>query len=382
MEKDLDYTALVQIERSMKNEISAFSMSSNRLLEYLASLKGSTLSANAVLKAMTMLAKMDTSQRNPKSAKALRYWMNAIIEAWGSPLKGMLYESIDFDGILYPEFEPDKRLQKSFARYPSRMGWMVALSSGLFLGLLVALFVLVFKWNFWACFWIGLLAYGLFVAYYFLWLDRRIEIYRLKRMTFKMSPATQRFVRSLPVTNLPLFPNRYDLMDMYEAWKEGAARRKIAKEKAALAQAHAKALKQAQSMESQRFEPADRFEAISANKARTKGALAKSRKKASKPVSVARTRSGAHYQQRQAAASSMDSADGSDMMIQTGSMSAQERKELLDRVEANAKAKNAARRQAAKSRFDISIDDEPSSTIDLSVFEFVSPGSEKPNNKA
>ncbi len=382
MEKDLDYTALVQIERSMKNEISAFSMSSNRLLEYLASLRGSTLSANAVLKAMTMLAKMDTSQRNPKSAKALRYWMNAIIDAWGSPLKGMLYESIDFDGILYPEFEPDKRLQKSFARYPSRMGWIVALASGLFLGALVAFFVLVLKWNFWACFWVGLLAYGLFAAYYFLWLDRRIEIYRLKRMTFKMSPATQRFVRSLPVTNLPLFPNRYDLADMYEAWKEGAARRQIAKEKAALAKANAKTLKQAQILESQRYEPADSFEAISSTKAaRQRGAFAKPAKKSSKPVSVARTRSSAHYQQRQMV-SKMESADGSDMMVQTGSMSAQERKELLDRVEANAKAKNAARHQVPKSRFDISIDDEPVSAIDLSVFEFVSPGSEKPNDEA
>ncbi len=377
MEKDLDYTALVQIERSMKNEISAFSMSSNRLLEYLASLRGSTLSANAVLKAMTMLAKMDTSQRNPRSAKALRYWMNAIIDAWGSPLKGMLYESIDFDGILYPEFEPDKRLQKAFARYPSRMGWIVALSSGLLLGGLVALFVLGLKWNFWACFWVGLLAYGLFVAYYFLWLDRRIEIFRLKRMTFKMSPATQKFVRSLPVTNLPLFPNRYDLADMADAWKEGAARRKIAKEKAALAKANAQALKQAQMLERQRFEPAESFEAMNANKTtRTKG-FAKGGRKASKPVSVARTRSSARYSSRRFASYEMEGVDGSDMMIQTGSMSAKERKELLDRVEANAKAKNAAHHPVQKSRFDISIDDEPSSNIDFSVFELVSPGSEK-----
>lgn len=48
MEKDVEYIALVQIERSMKNEISTFSMSNSRLLEYLNTLKGSPLSPNAV----------------------------------------------------------------------------------------------------------------------------------------------------------------------------------------------------------------------------------------------------------------------------------------------------------------------------------------------
>ena len=179
MEKDVEYIALVQIERSMKNEISAFSMSNSRFLEYLKTLKGSPLSPNAVLKAMAMLEKMDGSQRNPGSARALRYWQNAILEAWGRPLKGMLYESIEFNQPIYPQFEPDEKLLAKFRRYPSKLAWMAVIGAAVFLGVLTSLLVLVFHWNFWGCFWSGLLIYGLLAAYYFLWFERRLEIRRL-----------------------------------------------------------------------------------------------------------------------------------------------------------------------------------------------------------
>ena len=232
MEKDVEYIALVQIERSMKNEISAFSMSNSRFLEYLKTLKGSPLSPNAVLKAMAMLEKMDGSQRNPGSARALRYWQNAILEAWGRPLKGMLYESIEFNQPIYPQFEPDEKLLAKFRRYPSKLAWMAVIGAAVFLGVLTSLLVLVFHWNFWGCFWSGLLIYGLLAAYYFLWFERRLEIRRLKMMTKRMSEPSRQFIRSLPVRNLPLFPDLYDLKEMYAAWKEGKDRARLARQKA------------------------------------------------------------------------------------------------------------------------------------------------------
>ncbi len=375
MEKDVEYIALVQIERSMKNEISTFSMSNSRLLEYLNTLKGSPLSPNAVLKAMTMLEKMDRSQRNPKSARAIRHWQNAILEAWGRPFKGMLYESIAFNQPIYPQFEPDEKLLARFRRYPNKLAWMAVIGGAVFLGLLASLLVLVFHWNFWLCFWSGLLIYGLYVAYYFLWFERRLEIRRLKMMTRKMSEPSRQFVRSLPVRNLPLFPDLYDLKEMYAAWKEGKDRARLAREKARqMKEARNLSLNQARALEKQQLQQETRRTSKPSKKASRPNRTMVGRKPGHKVSPVAATRA---VRYANASAATQASQNASDAFApdtlnldQTGSLSAAERQQILERVEANA-MRNEQRRQ--KSRFDISVDDLPVIDVDLSMFDISLP---------
>ncbi len=368
MEKDVEYIALVQIERSMKNEISAFSMSNSRFLEYLKTLKGSPLSPNAVLKAMAMLEKMDGSQRNPGSARALRYWQNAILEAWGRPLKGMLYESIEFNQPIYPQFEPDEKLLAKFRRYPSKLAWMAVIGAAVFLGVLTSLLVLVFHWNFWGCFWSGLLIYGLLAAYYFLWFERRLEIRRLKMMTKRMSEPSRQFIRSLPVRNLPLFPDLYDFKEMYAAWKEGKDRARLARQKARQIQQERRfGLDQARILEKQQRQQQTRRTTAANGKTSkpSRTLLGRKPRRQVSPVGASRAVRYANASASQPALSASGPVTLNNL-DQTGSLSTEEREQILERVEANA-LRNEQRRQ--KSRFDISVDDLPVIDVDLSLFD-------------
>lgn len=203
MENDRDYVALCQIERSMQNEISAFSMSNSRLLDYIRSMSSSRMSLNGALKAMKCLAQIDLQQKNPRSADCVYAWMNALMVARKKPSLGMLFRSIKFSKTINEEFTwNENRMTTRLERERSRITWLVVISMAILMGILLATTVLILHADFFWMLSLALLSYALVLTYYFAWWDRKHYIYRLKVLTKSMSPESKQFIRSIDVKNL------------------------------------------------------------------------------------------------------------------------------------------------------------------------------------
>lgn len=202
---DPHYLALGQIERSMQNEISTLSLSSTRLVEYMKIMKASNLQINGALKAMHMLAQTDDKLREPQSAKALRIWMHALYKASKSPLRALMFRSIAFDQPIYPEFLAEVSRPSALDKRESRESWLVVIGWALVCAGFVAALVLLLHWNFYLVALLFLLVYIAGLAYYFFWLQRKLEISWLKQLTRQMSPPAEEFVRSIDVPSLSWF---------------------------------------------------------------------------------------------------------------------------------------------------------------------------------
>lgn len=202
---DPHYLALGQIERSMQNEISTLSLSSTRLVEYMKIMKASNLQINGALKAMHMLAQTDDKLREPQSAKALRIWMHALYKASKSPLRALMFRSIAFDQPIYFEFLAEVSRPSALDKRESRESWLVVTGWALVCAGFVAALVLLLHWNFYLVALLFLLVYIAGLAYYFFWLQRKLEISWLKQLTRQMSPPAAEFVRSIDVPSLSWF---------------------------------------------------------------------------------------------------------------------------------------------------------------------------------
>lgn len=251
MNQDRDYIALVQIQRSMQNEISSLSLGNTRLTDYIRSMKSSNLSMNGTLKAMELLAGMDEKRKDRKSAAAVRAWMNELIRFHNRPLLGMLVENMTLSPSVSPEFLGRTSIsQRRILRIVSRQTWLMVLGAALVLGGLLALFVLVFHFDFYWMLILGLILYFLFAAYTFLWLARRSEIRLFKELTLKMSPESKSFVRSIRIENLSALPDWMSIHQTIAVWnKERRLRqdetrkiRRMEKEKTAAERAQKKRL--------------------------------------------------------------------------------------------------------------------------------------------
>lgn len=215
MEKDRDYTALCQIERRMQNELSTFSASNTRLLEYIESMSSANTQLNGTLKALQCLACNDQKQKNPRSADCVYAWMNALLQAKKQPTLAMLFRSVDFTLPIQEEFEPiENRQTTRIAKERSRIAWFVILSLALLFGAWMALSVFILHADFYWMLMICLILYVIILAYYFWWWDRKHYIYRLKQLTDMMSFDSKRFVRSLDVQNLYWRPDLISIQQM------------------------------------------------------------------------------------------------------------------------------------------------------------------------
>lgn len=215
MEKDRDYIALSQIERGMQNEISTFSSSNTRLLEYIQSMSSSKTKINGTLKAMSCLAHIDQKQKNQRSADCVYAWMNALIQAKQQPVLAMLFHSVDFTENIQEEFKPIQNRQTTrLDRERSRLAWFVILGLALLLGAWMVVSVFVLHVDFFWMLILCLFLYALILAYYFWWWDRKHYIYRLKQLTDAMSIDSKRFVRSLDVQNLYWRPDWNSIRQM------------------------------------------------------------------------------------------------------------------------------------------------------------------------
>lgn len=215
MEKDRDYTALCQIERRMQNELSTFSASNTRLLEYIHSMSSANTQLNGTLKALQCLARNDQKQKNPRSADCVYAWMNALLQAKKQPTLAMLFRSVDFTLPIQEEFEPiENRQTTRIAKERSRIAWFVILSLALLFGAWMALSVFILHADFYWMLMICLILYAIILAYYFWWWDRKRYIYRLKQLTDMMSFDSKRFVRSLDVQNLYWRPDWNSIQKM------------------------------------------------------------------------------------------------------------------------------------------------------------------------
>lgn len=217
MRKDRDYIVLCQIERGMQNEISTFSLANTRLIEYIQSMSSSSTQINGTLKAMKCLARIDQKQKNQRSADCVLAWMNALIQAKQKPILAMLFRSVDFTMPIQEEFKPiENRQTLRIAKERSRIAWFVILGLAFLFGAWMAVSVFILHANFFWMLVLCLILYALFLAYYFLWWDRKHYIYRLKQLTDDMSPDSKRFVRSLDVQNLYWRPDGRSIQQMFK----------------------------------------------------------------------------------------------------------------------------------------------------------------------
>lgn len=216
MEKDRDYIAFSQIERGMQNEISTFSGSNTRLLEYIRSMSSSSKTQlNGTLKAMDCLARMDLQHKNLRSADCVYAWMNALIRAKQKPILAMLFRSIDFTPSIYEEFKRNENRQTiRLEKERSRITWFVVLALAIVLGAWMAISVLLLHANFYWMLALCIILYACALTYYFLWWDRKHYIYRLKQLTESMSAESKHFIRSLDVQNLYWRPDLESIHNM------------------------------------------------------------------------------------------------------------------------------------------------------------------------
>lgn len=251
MNQDQDYIALIQIQRSMQNEISSLSLGSTRLTDYIHSMKRSSLAINGTLKAMDLLAGMDEKRKDRRSAAYVKAWMNELIRMKSHPMLGMLVQNVDLALPVQPEFinrtSPAKtRIQ----RIISRQTWLMIIAAALILGGLLAFLVLVLHWDFYWTLALCLCLYALIAAYTFFWLARRKEVRLFKELTRQMSAPSQSFVRSIQIENLGLLPDLASIRAMIQVWQakrdqirtQAKAERKIKREKQAQARAEKRRL--------------------------------------------------------------------------------------------------------------------------------------------
>lgn len=213
--KDANYTALCQIERSMKNEIASLSMSNTRLLNYLNSMESSAMPINGTLKALSLLASSDEKMREPDSAEMVRAWMHSLERASHQPLRRLMFKTVVFNQPVFDEFKDECSLNTVLDEMESQDAWKAVLLGALASGLMVALCVFGLHLNFYFSLVLFLCLYLLILAYYFFWLQPRLEIRRLKLLTKPMTPFVQSFVRSIKVANYGLIPDRHSLRKIW-----------------------------------------------------------------------------------------------------------------------------------------------------------------------
>lgn len=180
--EDKDYLTLRRIEREMRNEISALSMSNSRFVEYLAMMEKSTMGVNGVLKALDILKGMEQRSGRQESEQACQSVQQSLLYASQHKQWQSLFVNIDFSLPVDEEFASLEEDMPKQGRPLVNKSWLFVLGAAACSGLLMALLVLVFKTNYYLALILCLLFLGALLMWFY-----RIEIYRIAAIQLKKS---------------------------------------------------------------------------------------------------------------------------------------------------------------------------------------------------